>query len=233
MKFMIIAIDGPAASGKSTAAEALAARLDFLYFDTGVMYRAVTLAGLKKFGSIDNEGDISSLSKHIHIDVQTPTQEDGRMFDVLLDGEDVTWEIRSPRVTANVSKVSAYPVVREEMTNQQRKIGDKGNVVMVGRDIGTVVMPDADYKFYIDASAEVRAQRRYDEVVARGEEASYDEMLEAIRKRDQFDSTRAVAPLVPAEDAIHILNDELTREEVVEKMLMVIQKTKERETECQ
>lgn len=229
MKYITIAIDGPAASGKSTAAESLAAKLGFLYFDTGVMYRGVTLAGLTKFGTVDIEEDISSLSKTIHIDVQAATKDDGRTFDVLLDGEDVTWEIRSPRVTANVSRVSAYPVVREEMTNQQRKIGERGNVVMVGRDIGTVVMPMADFKFYIDASAEVRAQRRYDEVIIRGEEASYEEMLEAIRKRDQIDSTRAVAPLVPAKDAIHILTDELTREEVVEKMYLMICNAKERE----
>lgn len=221
-----IAIDGPAASGKSTAAETLAMKLDFLYFDTGVMYRAVTLAGLNAFGSIENEEKVSALAKEITIDVQAPTVDDGRKFDVLLNGEDVTWKIRSPQVTANVSDVSAYPLVREELTDKQRRIAERGNVVMVGRDIGTIVMPDADFKFFIDASAEVRAQRRYDEVVARGEDADYCEMLAAIRKRDQIDSTRAVAPLVAAEDAVHIRNDEITREEVVEIMLKLIHEKK-------
>ena len=226
MNNMTIAIDGPAASGKSTAAERLASKLGFLYFDTGVMYRAVTLAGLNQFGDIDNENQISSMSKEITIDVQPPTVEDGRKFDVLLNGKDVTWEIRSAKVTSNVSPVSAYPLVREEMTAKQRLIGERGNVVMVGRDIGTVVMPDADVKFYVDASAEVRAQRRYQEVVARGEQADYDEMLAAIKRRDEIDSTRKVAPLVAADDAIVIMNNDYTREEVVELMLKVIKEKK-------
>lgn len=223
-KTLTIAIDGPAASGKSTAAERLALKLGFLYFDTGVMYRAVTLAGLNEFGSIDDEEAISNLAEKICIDVKPSTIDDGRTFDVLLDGQDVTWDIRSSLVTANVSKVSAYPRVRAEMTEKQRRIGARGNVVMVGRDIGTVVMPDADVKFYVDASAEIRAKRRCDEVLKRGEQANYEGMLAAIRKRDEIDSTRAVAPLIPAEDAIHIQNDDVTREEIVERMLNEIQR---------
>ena len=224
MDFMTIAIDGPAASGKSTAAEKLALQLGFLYFDTGVMYRAATLAALLKFGTVDSEVNISELSRKIVIDVQPTTVEDGRKFDVLLDGKDVTWEIRSLEVERNVSKVSAYPVVREELTKRQRVIGERGNVVMVGRDIGTVVMPDADYKFYIDASPEVRAKRRCDERINRGETVDYEKTLADIRRRDQIDSTRKVAPLVPADDAIHIMTDELTREQVVDEMLAYIDK---------
>jgi cytidylate kinase len=223
---MTIAIDGPAASGKSTAAEQLAVKLGFLYFDTGVMYRAVTLAGLKRFGTIEDEERIAALAKEVCIDVQPPTVKDGRKFDVLLDGEDVTWEIRSPWVTANVSPVSAYPEVRKELTEKQRCIGERGDVVMVGRDIGTVVMPDADIKFYIDASAEVRALRRYEEMAARGQAGNFQEVLDAIRQRDQIDSTRKVAPLMPAKDAILIMNDDISREEVVEIMLREIQKKK-------
>jgi cytidylate kinase len=226
MKDMTIAIDGPAASGKSTAAERLAAELGYLYFDTGVMYRAVTLAALNLYGTIEDEEKVSALTKEITIDVQPPSVEDGRKFDVLLDGVDVTWDIRSPRVTVNVSPVSAYPCVRKELTAKQRLIGDRENVVMVGRDIGTVVMPDADVKFFVDASAEVRAKRRYDEVVARGETADYDEMLVAIKRRDKIDSTRKVAPLVAAEDAIMIMNNDCTKEEVVEIMLKAIKEKK-------
>ena len=223
MNSITVAIDGPAASGKSTAAERLAAELGFLYFDTGVMYRAVTLAGLEEIGTIEDESAVSALAGDISIDVQPPTKMDGRKFDVLLNGKDVTWEIRSSRVNENVSAVSAYPQVRKEMTEKQRSIGERGNVVMVGRDIGTVVMPDAEVKFFVDASPEIRAQRRYDEVIERGEKADYQAILSAIRKRDQIDSTRTIAPLIAAEDAIHILTDHLTREEVVEKMLMAIQ----------
>ncbi len=228
MEKMTIAIDGPAASGKSTAAEKLAVKLGFLYFDTGVMYRAVTLAGLKRFGTIEDEEKIASLAKEVCIDVRPPTIQDGRKFDVLLDGEDVTWEIRSPWVTANVSPVSAYPEVRRELTEKQRRIGERGDVVMVGRDIGTIVMPDADIKFYVDASAEVRALRRFEEMAARGEAVEYQEVLDAIRKRDQIDSTRKVAPLVPAKDAILIMNNDISREEVVEMMLREIQIVKGR-----
>ena len=219
MTVSTIAIDGPAASGKSTAAETLAQHLGYLYFDTGVMYRAVTLAALRKLGNVDGECEVVQLAKIITIDVRPPSAVDGRAYDVLLDGEDVTWQIRAEDVNCNVSVVSAYPGVRESMTRQQRRIGERGQVVMVGRDIGTVVMPDADAKFYIDASAEVRAQRRYDEMIARGDNIDYQDILLSIKKRDFIDSTREIAPLRMADDAIHIMTDTMTREEVVVEML--------------
>lgn len=219
MSFSTIAIDGPAGSGKSTAAEALAKRLGYLYFDTGVMYRAVTLAALHRLGGVDSEEDVVWLATRVIIDVQPPSTDDGRAYDVLLDGEDVTWQIRAERVNHNVSVVSAYPGVRESMTRQQRRIGERGQVVMVGRDIGTVVMPDADAKFYIDASTEVRAKRRYDEMITRGDDVEFHDILLSIKKRDLIDSTREIAPLRMADDAVRIVTDTMSREEVLEEML--------------
>lgn len=216
---IVIAIDGPAASGKSTLAEKLAQRLGFLYFDTGVMYRAVTLAALDELGNVDDEKMVTTLSEKIIIDVQPPSKNDGRMMDVLVEGKDVTWEIRTPRIDQNVSPVSAYRGVRTAMTEQQRRIGRRENTVMVGRDIGTVVFPDARYKFYIDASPEERARRRYNEKIDRGESASYEEILTSIRRRDKIDSTRTVAPLKPAADAIIIDTDGKTIEQVFEETL--------------
>ena len=143
----IIAIDGPAASGKSTLAERMAAKLSYLYFDTGVMYRAVTLAALDKLSSVDDESVVTRLANEICIDVHVPEIMDGRKNTVLLDGVDVTWRLHEPRVDSNVSKVSAYAGVRIAMTEQQRSIGSRGAVVMVGRDIGTVVFPNAELKY--------------------------------------------------------------------------------------
>ena len=214
----IIAIDGPAASGKSTIAEKLARELDYLYFDTGVMYRAVTLAGLQRLASIDDEEAVVRLSELIDIDISQPSIADGRMYDVLVDGEDVTWAIRSAEVEANVSQVSAYPGVRTAMTEQQRRIGRRGNVIMAGRDIGTVVFPDAELKIYLVASPEERARRRHVENIGRGISSNYEEILSAMIKRDQIDSTRTVAPLRPAEDAHIIDTDGLSVEEVLVKV---------------
>lgn len=205
----IIAIDGPAASGKSTVAEKLAADLGYLYFDTGVMYRAVTLAALLKLNAVHDEQAVSLLAEQVQIDVKPPSVSDGRLYDVYLDGEDVTWAIRHAEVDRNVSQVSAYPQVRTAMTNQQRRIGQRGAVVMVGRDIGTVVFPEAELKVYLDASVEERARRRFDEIRLRGQEATYNDILEAMKRRDKMDSSRAVAPLRPAVDAVIINTDGL------------------------
>ncbi len=215
----IIAIDGPAASGKSTLAEKLADNLGYLLFDTGVMYRAVTLAALETLHAVNNEPEVTSLAQRVQIDVQPPTQADGRKYDVLLNGKDVTWQIRTPEVDANVSHVSAYPGVRRAMTAQQRRIGQRGEVVMVGRDIGTVVLPEAELKIYLDASVEERARRRFEEVRLRGETQSYPEILASMRRRDQIDSTRAVAPLRPASDAVIINSDELNVEQVLQMVV--------------
>lgn len=215
----IIAIDGPAASGKSTVGELLARKLDYLYFDTGIMYRAVTWAALRRLNAVDDENEVTKLAWAVDIDVLPPTRDDGRLSDVLLDGVDITWETRLPEVEANVSQVSAYAGVREAMTSQQRRIGLRGRVVMVGRDIGTVVLPNAELKIYLDACVEERARRRFEELQRRGEPADYEKILKAMKKRDDIDSTRVVAPLRAAEDAIRICSDGITAEQVVNQIL--------------
>ncbi|MCL4560455.1 MAG: (d)CMP kinase [Chloroflexi bacterium] len=213
----IIAIDGPAASGKSTLGCKLAEYLGYLFFDTGIMYRAVTWAAIQQGLNLDDETAITALAERIQIDVLPPSLGDGRDYDVLVDGEDVTWPIRKVEIDANVSQVSAYRGVRLAMTQQQRRIGSRGKVVMVGRDIGTVVLPEADLKIFLTASASERARRRYEELLARGEPESYEQILEGLRRRDQIDSNREVAPLRKAEDAITIDSDGLTIDQVFEK----------------
>ncbi|MDF1519526.1 MAG: (d)CMP kinase [Brevefilum sp.] len=202
-----IAIDGTAGSGKSTLGSLLADALGYLYLDTGVMYRAVTLAVIKAGLSLDEESAISELARKVRIDVRPPSIDDGRDVDVLLDEEDVTWEIRQDAVNAWVSPVSTQRAVRDAMTEQQRRIAQKNNVVMVGRDIGTVVIPDADLKIYLDASVEVRAHRRYQEMLERGEAPDFNAVLASLKNRDKIDSNREIAPLKPAEDA-HIIDSD-------------------------
>ncbi len=206
----IIAIDGPAASGKSTLGYKLAKELGYLYFDTGVMYRAVTWLAQHRGGiDVHDETAVTQLAETARIDVLPPGQEDGRTADVTVDGQDVTWEIRRPEVDRHVSVVSAYPGVRAALTQQQRRIGLRGRVVMVGRDIGTVVLPEADLKIYLDASVEERARRRYIELQGREVQASLEEITRSMRRRDEIDSTRSVAPLRPAQDAIIINSDNM------------------------
>lgn len=214
-----IALDGPAASGKSTVGSRVAAALGYLFFDTGVMYRAVTWLVLQRGIDILNESAVAKLTEETPIDVRAASQDDGRACDVLIENEDITWQIRSPEVDANVSIVAAYAGVRAALSQKQRRIGLRGSVVMVGRDIGTVVLPEADLKIYLDASAEERARRRYDEIIARGELADYAEILSKVIQRDHVDSTRDVAPLRPADDAILLDSDQLNADQVFEKIM--------------
>lgn len=223
-----IAIDGPAASGKSTLADRLARELDYLYFDTGVMYRAVTLAALSSLVDVNDEARVSELAQQINLDVQPPSKKDGRQYDVLMDGQDVTWEIRTAAVDANVSQVSSYPGVRAAMTKRQREIGQRGRIVMVGRDIGTVVLPEADLKLYLDASVEARARRRFEECQLRGDQASYESVLAGMKERDRIDSTRSLAPLRPADDAIVLDSTYLDIEQVVAAAIDLIRKWQEK-----
>ncbi len=183
----IIAIDGPAASGKSTLALHLARELGYLYFDTGVMYRALTWVGLQRGIVMEDEVQLTLLAQSLEIDVRSPSVDDGRAYDVHVDGMDVTWDIRRQEVDANVSVVSAYAGVRAALSAQQRRIGLRGRVVMVGRDIGTVVLPQADLKIFLDASAQERARRRYHELLARKEQASYEAILQAMQRRDRIE----------------------------------------------
>ncbi|PKN92645.1 MAG: cytidylate kinase [Chloroflexi bacterium HGW-Chloroflexi-6] len=215
----IIAIDGPAASGKSTLGFRLAEALGYLYFDTGLMYRAVTWLALQRGIDPLDEAAVTRLAEDVPIEVSPASFEDGRPCDIVVDGQDITWKIRQPEVDSNVSVVAAYRGVREALTVQQRRIGLRGRVVMVGRDIGTVVLPEAHIKIYLDASAEERARRRYEETLQRGGTANLEEILSKVNERDRIDSTRDVAPLKAADDAILIDSDKLNADQVFQKAL--------------
>jgi CMP/dCMP kinase len=215
----IIALDGPAASGKSTLGRKLADTLGYLFFDTGIMYRAITLIALELDMDLRNESAVADLAKNTQIEIRPPSKQDGRAFDIIVGTKDITWDVRRGDVDANVSTVSAYADVRKALSEQQRRIGLRGRVVMVGRDIGTVVLPEADLKIYLDASAEERARRRYDELVARNEKADYDEILKKVIERDHIDSTRAVAPLRPADNAVIIDSDKMNVDEVFTQVM--------------
>jgi len=225
-KSSTIAIDGTVASGKSTIGELLARRLGYTYLDTGAMYRAVTWIALQRGIDVADEETITALAESIVINITRPTVDDGRQYTVYANGQDVTWQIRRPEVDANVSPVSAYPGVRQALTGQQRRIGRRGRIVMVGRDIGTVVLPEADLKIYLDATVEERACRRYREILKRGEEADYEGVLGSMRRRDKIDSGREAAPLRPADDAIIIDTTELSIDEVLAKVEELVQSTK-------
>lgn len=214
-----IAIDGPAAAGKSTVARLLALRLGYLFFDTGVMYRAVTLEALRRGVSPEDEPAVVAVADGLAIDVRPASLDDGRNYDVVVDGQDATWAIRSAEVDRHVSQVSAYPGVRKAMTRRQREIGLRGEVVMVGRDIGTVVLPEADLKVFLVAGVEERARRRQQELLRRGEKAGYDDILRAVAARDTYDASRPVAPLKPAAEAVILDTTRLAVEQVVERVL--------------
>lgn len=219
-----IAIDGPAASGKSTIGTLIANKIGYMCLDTGIMYRAVAFQALKEGINVDDEEQMTKLAERIEIDILPASSQDGRQFDVIINGEDHSWDIRATAVNAVVSEVSVYPGVRQAMTLQQRKIAEKGKIVMIGRDIGTVVLPDADMKIYLDASVEVRAQRRYIEDLGRGKDVCLEDVVNSLRHRDEIDSGRAVAPLKAAEDAIMIDSDRMTVYEVVEHVMKLLEK---------
>lgn len=218
----IIAIDGPAASGKSTIGLRLANALGYLFFDTGILYRAITWLAIQRGIDVRDEAALTALAERAQIDIRPSSKADGRACDVLVDGQDITWETRGRRVDENVSIVAAYPGVRRALSQQQKRIGQRGRVVMVGRDIGTVVLPEADLKIYLDATARERARRRHDEIKARGGQANYDEILERVLERDRIDSTRDVAPLRAADDAVVLDSDRLTADEVFQQILALV-----------
>jgi cytidylate kinase len=217
-----IAIDGEAAAGKSTLGRMLAERLGYLYFDTGVMYRAVTWAALQRGVDIADEAAVAALAQALRIEVISPTCADGRAYTVRADGEDITWAIREPAVDSQVSTVAAYSEVRRVLREQQRAIGRAQDAVMVGRDIGTAVMPDADVKIFMRASAAERARRRHAELQARGESVTYAEVLASMRQRDYTDTHRAVHPLRAAQDAVIVDTDGLVPDEVLERVLGIV-----------
>jgi len=221
-RYISIAIDGPAASGKSSVGLKVANRLGYLYLDTGVMYRAVTWAALDKGIDIFDESKVSKLALILKIRIDQPSKDDGRVNDIYVDDIDVTWKVKEQRVNENVSQVSKYPEVRYSLTLQQQNIALKGNIVMVGRDIGTVVLANAKRKFFLNASEEERARRRYEEEKVRGGNPNYKEILDNVKKRDKIDSTRDLAPLVPANDAVIIDTNNKNIDQVVEEILLKI-----------
>ncbi|HUI08870.1 MAG TPA: (d)CMP kinase [Bacteroidota bacterium] len=208
---LVIAIDGPAASGKSTTARLVAEKLGYLHVDTGAMYRAVTLKVLRTGLSPADAARIGHLLESTHVALRR----DGPAIRVLLDGEDVTAEIRTPEVTRAVSAVSRHRAVREAMVREQRTMGAAGGIVLEGRDIGTVVFPDADVKFFMTAGIEARARRRREELRARGDSPEFGELMAEIRERDRLDSTREESPLRKAEDAIEIDTSDMTIDDQV------------------
>jgi cytidylate kinase len=218
----VIAIDGPAAAGKTTVARDLADRLGAMLFDTGALYRSVTLAALRKGIPCSDGVALTTLTETSDINLQRATVIDGRLVDVLLNGEDVTWAIRSPEVDANVSEVSAHRGVRAALLPLQRRIASGAAVVMVGRDIASVVAPEAGVKIYLDASVEERARRRAAEMRARGLEVSDAQIAEELRERDRYDSTRALSPLVAVADAIVVDTDDMTIPEVVDQLEVIV-----------
>ncbi|MFA7294178.1 MAG: (d)CMP kinase [Candidatus Omnitrophota bacterium] len=213
---MIVAIDGPAGAGKSTVAKILAKRLGFLYIDTGAMYQALTLKALDNNVDIYDERKINDLALKTVIDLRS--NPDGSLS-IFLDGKDVSLEIRRPRITQYVSDVSKIKGVRQVLVKMQRELGKKGDCVLEGRDIGTVVFPNAEKKFFIDASAEVRVNRRFKELKGLNQNVAEVDVAKDLSNRDKIDSTREVSPLRKAEDAIYIDTTELSIEGVVEKML--------------
>lgn len=213
--YEIIALDGPSGAGKSTIAKLLAKKLSFKYLDTGAMYRAVTLYMIKHHVDINNNSEVISALNNLSINFDNA----GRIY---LDDEDVTEAIRSMKVVNLVSKVSSISIVRQNMVSLQRKIAEGGNYVVDGRDIGSVVFPDSKYKFYMDASLDERAKRRYNEELSKGKNITYEEVRESIRKRDEFDSNREDSPLVVPKNANIIDTTSMTINEVVEKIANVI-----------
>ena len=217
---MIITVDGPAGSGKSTVSRLLAERMGVLYLDTGAMYRAVALYVKRRKIDIQDEKSLKALC----LDLDLKFLEDGTGSRLYAGKEDISSAIRTPEMDMLSSRVSAVGQVREAMTELQRKVGREGSLVAEGRDMGSVVFPDADHKFFLTASPGVRAMRRFKERKGRGEEVSLGEVEEDLRKRDAQDSGRAIAPLRPAEDAVIIDTSEMEVREVVDLALNIIMK---------
>lgn len=213
MKKIIIAMDGHSSCGKSTMAKTLAAKIGYTYIDTGAMYRAVTLYALRHGFIRDNGIDEEALRKELPlINISFGHDDNGKQY-TILNGENVEREIRGMEVSGHVSPISAIPFVREAMVEQQRIMGNEGAVIMDGRDIGTTVFPDAQLKIFVTASDEIRARRRYDELMVKGENPVYEEVLRNVRERDYIDSHRAVSPLRKADDAIVLDNSYMTYQE--------------------
>jgi cytidylate kinase len=219
-----VAIDGPAGSGKSTVSKLTADKLGFLYIDTGAMYRALTLKAMRKNVELDDEDGIVELSKDLDLKL-LPSKDEKSLIKVSLDGEDVSEEIRRMEVTVNVKHIARIARVRENLVKLQRQLVKKADgAVMEGRDIGTVVLPDAKYKFYVDASFEERVERRLAELRAKGHPVTRQEISEDLKQRDHTDKTRKVGPLKKADDAVFIDTTDLSIDEVVDRIVRHVNK---------
>ena len=218
-----LAIDGPAASGKTVVGKELARRLGIRFLDTGTMYRAVTWASIRRGIAPNCADDLSALARDANMELVAVAGIAGEDR-LLLDGEDITGSLRLPEIDANVSAVSAVSGVRRALVAQQRAIAAAGAIVMCGRDIGTVVLPDARVKVFLTASAEVRAERRAAEMKQDQKPADYDDVLDALRRRDKIDSARDDSPLRPVADATIICSDEMTIDEVVIEIISLVKK---------
>ncbi|MBW2055993.1 MAG: (d)CMP kinase [Deltaproteobacteria bacterium] len=221
---MVVAIDGPSGAGKSTVARLLAGRLGFLYVDTGAMYRAVALKAKRAGLDLRDEHGMGELCRFLEIDFLR--DEEG--IRVICSGEDVTDLIRSPSISLLASEISRISAVRQSLAELQRGFGRRGGVVLEGRDIGTVVFPEADVKFFLDADPSVRARRRYEELKARGEDVELEETIREMERRDYNDRTRALAPLRAAPDAVLIDSTHLSVDEVVEMMADIFREKAEK-----
>ena len=219
----VIAVDGSAASGKSSVGRLLAAHLGYPFLDTGVMYRAMTFAALDSATDISDEAALGRLALSISITVTLNGTGTDRETNVAVNGRDVTSSLRRSDVEEAVSLVSRVPVVRDALVSQQRKIAEKKAIVMAGRDIGTVVLPHADRKLYLDASVNERAGRRHREFESLGRDLTHDEVLGDLRRRDQIDTERDVSPLRPADDAVIINTDGLTLEQVMARVIAIVE----------
>lgn len=215
-----VAIDGPVGAGKSTVAKMIAKKMNIIYIDTGAMYRTVGLYAVRKGVSTTDKDALKELINEVDIDVEI---KNGEQL-IYLNKENVTGLIRTPEMSMAASNVSAVPEVREKLVDMQRKLAESKSVIMDGRDIGTVVLPDADTKIYLDASPEERAKRRYDELIAKKQEVTFEEVYNDLVERDKNDSTRAASPLKVADDAIVLDTTSLNLEQVVDEAIKIILK---------
>lgn len=218
----IIALDGPAASGKSSIGRLLAERLGYAFLDTGAMYRAVALAALQRGLDLDDQAALGRLAEALQVEVLPRPGADGPAYTTLVEGRDVTWQLRSRRVDAAVSRVAACPAVRRVLTEKQREIARRGRLVMAGRDIGTVVVPHADLKLYLEASPAERARRRHHELLQQGRRVDLQDIMEEMVARDRQDASREASPMQPAADAVLLDTGGLSREEVLQRIMALI-----------
>lgn len=215
----VIAIDGPVAAGKTTVGRLIAEKLDALFFDTGVLYRAIAQQVVQRGLDPEDREGVGALAESIDVELRYPSRSPGRASDVLVNGVDVTDQLRSPEVDRALPGVSANPRVREHLLGQQRQIASGKRVVVVGRDIGTVVLPNAEFKYFIEAAPEVRAERRYKELVERGVDVTYEEVRRDLEARDRRDMERAQAPLRKADGAVAIDATTRTAAEIADRVV--------------